>query len=496
MNIGGFTTEVFYDRLSVMLALILGLGIGSVVLEAILYWLFARVLKLKHALAFTLLAPAAIALTLFTVYPLVFNVQLAFSDLRIRTLSCYAPSGSTNVRCPMENPQVGQPAKVSVDKVTLRVAPGDDQQAVVDVSNGTTLHVLDYGSVPTPAAPAAGTAGSQTGGFNLGVPLPGQSAATPVAPVAPVQAVDGRTWWKVQTDSGQVGWIPDSPLTDDNIAMIKKDPVLYSLDYGLANFRNVFFDTDPKTGAIIGWGRLITEYPGSTFPVLFARTILWTLLNVFFHLLIGFGLALLLNGKLRFKGIYRTIILIPWAVPQVIAALTWHSEFHSQYGFVNLMLAQFGVDPISWLKEPVPAFIAVLFVNIWLGVPFYMVVLLGGLGSISREYYEAAEMDGAGVFDRFRHITVPLIRPVAVPILTLDAVWTFNMFNVIYLMTEGDPAGQTNILVTALYNSAFGKQGAYRLGFAAAFSILIFMILLGMTVIWVRNTGALKGVYD
>jgi arabinogalactan oligomer/maltooligosaccharide transport system permease protein len=285
------------------------------------------------------------------------------------------------------------------------------------------------------------------------------------------------------------------PQTIEKTDVLTRQPVLYSLEYGLQNFRDVFFDVDSKTGQIVGWGRLIrTE--NSTFPVLLLRTAIWTLLNVIFHLLIGFGLALILNTNIKGKNIYRLIILIPWAVPQVIAGLTWRTEFQAQYGFVNQMLAQFGVEPISWLRQPIPAFIAVLFVNVWLGVPFYMVVLTGGLGSISREFYEAAEIDGANTFQRFRAITLPLIRPIAVPIITLDAIWTFNQFNVIYLITGGEPNESTNILVTALYNAAFGPNGTFRLGFAAAFSILIFLLLLGMATLWVRSSGALKGVYD
>jgi arabinogalactan oligomer/maltooligosaccharide transport system permease protein len=93
-------------------------------------------------------------------------------------------------------------------------------------------------------------------------------------------------------------------------------------------------------------------------------------------------------------------------------------------------------------------------------------------------------------------VTIPLIRPIAVPIITLDAIWTFNQFNVIFLITGGEPNESTNILVTALYNAAFGPNGTFRLGFAAAFSILIFLLLLGLATFWVRSTGALKGVYD
>jgi arabinogalactan oligomer/maltooligosaccharide transport system permease protein len=131
-----------------------------------------------------------------------------------------------------------------------------------------------------------------------------------------------------------------------------------------------------------------------------------------------------------------------------------------------------------------------------LGIPFYMVTLLGGLQSIAGEYYEAAEIDGANPWQRFRHVTIPLIRPVAVPIITLDVIWTFNNFNVIYLITKGEPNESTNILVTALYNAAFGENGQVQLGFAAAFSLVIFAILFLFASVWVTSSGALKGVYE
>src|ERR1051326_1364687 len=110
----------------------------------------------------------------------------------------------------------------------------------------------------------------------------------------------------------------------------------------------------------------------------------------------------------KIKGIYRSLIVIPWALPAVIIGLTWHTEFNTQYGFVNQLLKTIGIAPVNWLQDPSAAFIAVLFVNIWLGIPFYMVMLLGGLQSISPEYYEAAQMDGADAWQRFRSITIPL----------------------------------------------------------------------------------------
>ncbi len=494
MDVGGLTNTLFTDRLTMLLGLIVGLGLGTILLEGVLYWFFSRVLRTRHALAFTLLSPAIIALAAFTVYPFLYNIQLAFSDLRLKTLPCYVVSGVSTAPCPLGNLQEGKSATVAVGGLALHKDPGDDSPTVGQLASRTTITLVQQGKVAAPAssgASAGPTPEATTAPFDLGgATLPGQDTS---GSTAQTQPTDDRTWWLVKPDSGVQGWVPE---TINDTPTLKREPVLYSLEYGLRNFRDVFFDTDAQTGRIIGWGRLLrTE--GSTFPVLLARTVLWTLLNVIFHLIIGFGLALLMaNSKLRLKGIYRLIILIPWAIPQVIAGLTWKQEFHSQYGFVNALLGQFGIAPVPWLTQPIPAFIAVLFVNIWLGVPFYMVVLTGGLGSISREYYEAAQMDGASVIQRFRNITIPLIRPIAVPIITLDAIWTFNMFNVIYLITEGEPAESTNILVTALYNAAFGRNGTYQLGFAAAFSILLFLLLLGVSTFWVRSSGALKGVYD
>jgi ABC-type sugar transport system permease subunit/uncharacterized protein YgiM (DUF1202 family) len=299
----------------------------------------------------------------------------------------------------------------------------------------------------------------------------------------------------LRDDEGKllIGWVTEQPETE---ITTEREVVLYSLDYGWKNFKRVFVKEDRETGEIEGWGRLL-QTKNSTFPRLMRTTVLWTSLNVIFHLLFGMLLALLLNRpSLKLRGVYRAIIVLPWAISQPIIALAWKGEFHSQFGFVNHMLTEIGLEPVNWLFSPTPAFIAVTFVNIWLGIPFYMVTLLGGLQSIDGSYYEAAEIDGANAWNRFLHVTVPLIRPVAVPIITLDVVWTFNNFNVIYLITRGDPNESTNILVTALYNAAFGRNGQTQLGFAAAFSLVIFAVLFLFAVVWVTSSGALKGVYE
>jgi arabinogalactan oligomer/maltooligosaccharide transport system permease protein len=254
----------------------------------------------------------------------------------------------------------------------------------------------------------------------------------------------------------------------------------FGFEYGVANLQRVFNDT-------------LLNTPDSGFWIVFARTIVWTGINVFFHVTLGFALALLLNRQMRGRGIYRTLLIIPWAIPMVIAGLVWKGEFHQQYGFVNLMLAKFGISGPPWLTDGTWAFVAVIIANVWRGIPFMMIIILGGLQSIAGEYYEAAELDGASGWQQFWAITLPLLTPVLGPAITLGTIWTFNNLDVIFLITEGGPSEQTNILVTALYNAAFGFS---RFGFGAMFSLVIFVILFAFSVFWLRTSGALKGVYE
>lgn len=222
------------------------------------------------------------------------------------------------------------------------------------------------------------------------------------------------------------------------------------------------------------------------------KTVLWTGVNIFFHVLGGLGLALLLNRKMRGRGIYRTLLILPWAVPQVIAVLAWRSEFHFEFGFPNLVLKSIGLQPIQWLTEPTWNFIAMCITNIWLGIPFMMVILLGGLQSISNEYYEASEIDGASAWQQFRNITLPLMRPVMTPAIILGTIWTFNNFNVPFFINQNE-LESSDILVTALFRAAFQYN---RYGFSAAFAFVIFAILLVYSLMYLRFTGGLKGAYE
>ena len=214
-------------------------------------------------------------------------------------------------------------------------------------------------------------------------------------------------------------------------------------------------------------------------------TVLWTAANVALHVTIGVALALVLSRTwLRGRGLFRMVLILPWAVPNYITALIWKGMFTGEYGAINSLLHAAGLDGVSWFSSFASAFAANVATNTWLGFPFMMVVALGALETIPRELYEAASVDGASAWQRFRHITLPHLRPALGPAVALGAIWTFNMFNVIFLVSGGAPGGSTNILVTDAYRWAFERGERY--GMAAAYATIIFLILLLWTVFGTR----------
>jgi len=224
-------------------------------------------------------------------------------------------------------------------------------------------------------------------------------------------------------------------------------------------------------------------------------TVLWTVTNVLFHVSIGLGLALVLDRpNLRGRALYRLLLIVPWAIPSYITALVWKWMFNTQYGPINAMLGALGIPGVDWLGQDVATnFLANLVTNIWLGFPFMMVVSLGALQSIPKELYEAADLDGASAIQRFRHITMPLLKPALFPAIILGIIWTFNAFNIIYLVSGGGPNHQTDILITEAYHTF---KVLNRFGLAAAYSVLIFLLLLGYTLVTNKFTKATEGIHE
>jgi arabinogalactan oligomer/maltooligosaccharide transport system permease protein len=278
-------------------------------------------------------------------------------------------------------------------------------------------------------------------------------------------------------------------------------PLLWELNVSftkmsLRNFKNPGF-LGLANGMFVGVDNYIEVFRDpvlklTRFWQLLGQTVLWTVSNVSLHVLGGMALALLLHRKMRGKGFYRALIVLPWAVPQVIALLIWRTEYNFEFGAVNQLLGLAGIEPVRWLSEPFWNFLAMIITNVWLGIPFMMVIILGGLQSISADYYEAAEMDGASSSQSFRHITLPLLRPVLTPAIILGTVWTFNNINVPFFINQNE-LETSDILVTAIFREAFQYN---RYGDAAAFAFVVFLLLLVFTVFYIRVTGSLKGAYE
>jgi len=233
-------------------------------------------------------------------------------------------------------------------------------------------------------------------------------------------------------------------------------------------------------------GGFVINYLNFYWTLLF--TILWTVSNVSFGVVVGLALALILNTRdLALRPVYRVLLILPWAMPNYITSLIWKGMFHQQFGVVNQFLGIFGISPIAWFETVGTSFFTAFPTNGWLSFPFMMVVSLGALQSIPAELYEAARVDGATRWQQFKAITLPSIRPALVPAIIISVVWTFNMFNVVYLVTAGEPGGSTEILITQAYKFAFQR---YRYGYAAAYSTVIFFILLVYGVIQNRVSKA------
>ncbi|MBZ5588816.1 MAG: sugar ABC transporter permease [Acidobacteriia bacterium] len=256
---------------------------------------------------------------------------------------------------------------------------------------------------------------------------------------------------------------------------------------GVKNFVDILGDFHIAKSTVTG---LVWNYQNIYWTL--GVTIVWTVTNVAYGVGMGLFLALILNTKgLLLRPIYRVIFVLPWAMPNYITALIWKGMFHQQFGVINQIIQMFGGTPVSWFEKPSTSLFACIATNAWLSVPFMMVICLGALQSISADLYEAARVDGATRWQQFRSITLPSLKPALIPAVILSVIWTFNMFNIIYIVSGGDPDHSTEIMITQAYKFAFEQ---YRYGYAAAYSMVIFAILLAYGIWQNKVTKATEGI--
>lgn len=256
------------------------------------------------------------------------------------------------------------------------------------------------------------------------------------------------------------------------LALVILYPVLDGMRISLMRMR-LTSTSEPR---YIGLDNYVDLFHDEKFWFTLRTTAIWTISNVIAQLVLGLALAVLLNERLKGRGLYRSIALIPYIVPSVAAALIWRWMYDGSSGIFNAILYRLGIIDAykPWLGEVNTALPAVIVESVWKGTPFVMILLLAGLQTISPEYYEVAAIDGATAWNRFVDITLPLLRPALAVATVLTTVYTVNNFNAIWLMTQGGPLGTTEILFTWAYKLAFDR---FDFGVAATVSVVLFGIL-------------------
>jgi multiple sugar transport system permease protein len=234
---------------------------------------------------------------------------------------------------------------------------------------------------------------------------------------------------------------------------------------GLDNYRQVFDDP--------------------TFGPALTHTIVFTAASLLFQFAAGLALAVFFNRHFRLSATLRALFLVPWLLPLIVSASTWSWMLNSDSGIVNAALSVLGVGPVNWLTSPDWSLVSVIIANVWIGIPFNLVVLYSGLQAIPRELYEAAGLDGATEWQQFRRITFPLLRPVSAITLLLGLVYTLKVFDVIWIMTRGGPVDSSTTFATWSYRLGFGNL-LPQFGPGAAVGNLLIVMALAFGLLYIR----------
>lgn len=217
-------------------------------------------------------------------------------------------------------------------------------------------------------------------------------------------------------------------------------------------------------------------------------TLKWVAYTTGIQLVVGMAVALLLHQATWGKAVFRTLILLPWAIPLIVSAILWRWMYNDLFGVLNYVLKTFGLIDIyePWLAQTDTAFGAVVVAYCWRSLPFMVLVILAGLQSIPEELYEAAAIDGARADQRFRHITLPSLRPVLTIGILLSAIWAFQAFGSVWMITYGGPSGSTETLPILIYLTAFISND---FGYGASMATVLFLLIMLLSLVYIRTYG-------
>lgn len=234
--------------------------------------------------------------------------------------------------------------------------------------------------------------------------------------------------------------------------------------------------------SFVGLDNFVRLADNSFFWDSFRIGMVWAVSVTLLQLVAAMGLALLLNADLRLQSLTRVLALIPWAMPPVVVAIMWRMIYSPNAGPLNATLGALGLpDDINWLANFETALPAVIVVGVWVGMPQTTVTLLAGLQQIPEELHEAAAIDGAGAVRRFRSVTLPSLRPIMTSITSLNFIWNFNSFSLVYVLTEGGPGGRTMLPMLYTYLEAFKNR---NIGYAAAMGVVLVVVVVLLLAIY------------
>jgi multiple sugar transport system permease protein len=263
-------------------------------------------------------------------------------------------------------------------------------------------------------------------------------------------------------------------------------PMIQNILLSLKNV-DVYTFGDPSKQTFVGLKNYIDLFSekGSILPHAISNTLIFTVGSILFQFIIGFGLALLFNKKFPGCSFFRGVTMISWLLPVTVAGLLYKFMFASSGGIINQFMMQLNIidKPLEWLLDPKLAMIAIIVANIWIGIPFNMMLLITGLTTIPGEIYESANLDGANKLQILLKITIPMIKPAIMSVLTLGFVYTFKVFDLVWVMTKGGPVNSTQLVSTYSYRLSFEE---FQFSSGAAVSNVLFLILLVVGLFYIR----------
>lgn len=254
-------------------------------------------------------------------------------------------------------------------------------------------------------------------------------------------------------------------------------PIIYTAYISLTNMNLFHWDNYEMIG-LDNYVRALFKVD-TGFLTAILTTLLWTALNMVFQVVIAFFMALGLNAPgLRLKNVYKTLLMFPWAMPAYVSILLWRvGIYNTEFGLANKVLSALGFEKINYLSQNIPAFISCMVLNLWMALPFMIMMFDGAFQSIDKSYYESARMDGAGFWMQVFHITVPSVKPIMAPAVIMTTFTTFKQFDIIYLLTQqkGALTGATlQTIITYAHQNAFVSN---NYGLSSAVSMIIFVLI-------------------